>query len=97
MEEVFNVAAANVACLNDDKQLVAAVSRETGWDGPMAEELKQQQQQQQQGLANIGDQCELLGQHQQLTHGRQGQVVAQHSGRVARAVVKVVGAEAATI
>ena len=38
MEEVFKVAAADVACLDDDdKRSAAAVSGETGRDGPMAE------------------------------------------------------------
>lgn len=99
MEEVFKVAAADVACLDDDdKRSAAAVSGETGRDGPMAEELKRQQQQQQ-GLASVGDRCELLGQQQQLTRGRQGQQVASRgdSGRAARAAARVAGAEAATI
>ena len=100
MEEVFKVAAADVACLDDDdKRSAAAVSGETGRDGPMAEELKQRQQQQQQGLASVGDRCELLGQQQQLTRSRQGQQVASRgdSGRAARAAARVAGAEAATI
>lgn len=44
MEEVFKVAAADVACLDDDdKRSAAAVSGETGRDGPMAEAAAQRE------------------------------------------------------
>ena len=100
VEEVFKVAAADVACLDDDdRRSAAAVSGETGLSGPMAEAAGAAQQQQQWGLASVGDRCELLSQQRQLTRGRQGQQAVSRgdSGRAARAAARVVRAEAATI
>jgi hypothetical protein len=89
MEEVFKVAAADVACLDDDdKRSAAAVSGESGRDGPMAEAAAAATAAAAGGrglLASVGDRCELLSQQQQLTRGGQGQRVVSRgdSGQAA--------------